>query len=96
MKREGLRRRLALATIEILHRQRLNVANVKRYVIPSLNLYCICKKEKISAQDMRIALSAVNQSLLANEPAFRFGVGEDWAMRRENYFLTRQIFSNRF
>lgn len=96
MKREGLRRRLALATVEILRQQKITVANIKRYVIPHLHLYCVCKKERITETDIRVAIFAVNQSLIANAPSFRYGVGEDFVRERETYFLTNPIFSQRF
>lgn len=93
MKRSGLRRRLALAICEILRQQKITYANVKRYVIPNLNLYCVCNKEKITETDIRVAVSAVQKALTSNRPSFRYGIGEDFARERENYFLASPIFS---
>jgi hypothetical protein len=62
MKREALRRTLALATIETLRDKNKSVANIKRYVIPIKTLYNIRVITEITPCDIEIALRIVRKA----------------------------------
>lgn len=62
MKRERLRRTLALATIETLRDKNKSVANIKRYVVPILTLYNIRLTTEITPCDIEIALRIVHEA----------------------------------
>lgn len=89
MKREGLRRRLALATLEILvPHHALTPPNVRRYVIPHLSEWNIRRSTKITDQDIRIALVLIYQAARTNPPSFRLAPGGSlWTQKRIEYFL---------
>jgi len=89
MKREGLRRRLALATLEILvPHHALTPPNVRRYVIPHLSEWNIRRSTKITDHDIRVALLWIWKATKNNPPSFRFAPGGSlWTQKRIDYFL---------
>lgn len=89
MKREGLRRRLAFATLEILSAHHaLTPPNVKRYVVPHLPKYNIRRSTKITECDIEVALDMIIKASRRNPPPFRFAPGGSlWTQKREEYFL---------
>jgi hypothetical protein len=62
MKRERLRRTLALAAIETLRDKNKTTANIKRYVVPILTLYNIRATTEITPCDIEIALRIVYEA----------------------------------
>lgn len=89
MKREGLRRILAFATLEILvPHHAITAPNVKRYVIPHLSQYTIRNTTKISENDIRVALVMIQNAARLNPHGFRLAPsGSLWTQKRHDYFL---------
>lgn len=89
MKREGLRRRLALAMVEHLRNHRLSIANAKRYVTPGiLCAYQIRRETKLTTQDYIVALNMAELAIMQNPPTFRYAPRDLPAgQRRIKYFL---------
>lgn len=70
MKRENLRRTLALATIECLQDKNKTSANVQRYVVPILTLYNIRLTEIITPYDIHVALQIVQRAQMQKPTHF--------------------------
>ena len=88
--RERLSNTLALASMEILKDHTISATNIRRYVVPSLHLYRICKKEPISNKDIKIALGLIATKISESQKPieFRFGRGDAWtSIRREAFGL---------
>ena len=88
MKREKLRRRLALATLEILgplHKK--TIPNVQRYVVPHLTHYKIRKSEEITLADIVTALMILEYVCTQKPLGFQYGVGQPFQTAREEAFM---------
>lgn len=92
MRREGLRRRLAVCILDTLCQHRLTPPNVRRYVTPShLSLYRIRSTTKITPRDYDVAmLIALNISRKSN--SYRYAPrGSPKAVEREKLILTAPL-----
>ena len=89
MKKEGLRRRLALCILENLGKHKITFPNVKRYITPRLlSYYNIRFATKITNQDIKIALKMVIKAMTNKPIPFRHAKnGSPWGIKREEYFL---------
>ena len=86
MRREGLRRHLALAIHEILMRRRMDIPNVVRYVLPSLDLYRIPRKQ-IRTNDIVAAIQLVQIAQKQNPLPFKYGQTDEWRKKRKAFYL---------
>jgi hypothetical protein len=92
MKREQLRRRLALASLEILGPNRKKtVPNVQRYVIPHLNHYQIRKSDTITLSDILTALMILEYICSQKPIAFRYGMGQAFQTARKDAFMNTSL-----
>ena len=93
LKREGLRRRLALAMVEHLRNHRLSLPNAKRYVTPTLLFgYQIRQETHLTETDYTIALSMANKAISQNPPSFRYAPpGTPAGDQRVRYMLTTPL-----
>ena len=92
MKRERLRRRLALATLETLgpfHKK--TTANIERYVLKHLPFYNIRKTEKITPEDMMHAVMILDHVCLQKPLGFRYGVGQRFTDARKEAFMNTPL-----
>jgi len=89
LKKQRLRRLLALCVLENLSRNKITVANVKRYVTSDLLAsYGIRRETKISDQDRRVAVDMVHKAIRIKPIPFRFAPqSSPWGIAREKYFL---------
>jgi len=89
MKKERLRRLLALCIFESLGHHKISFSNVKRYVTSDLlSCYTIRRNTKIADQDIRVALQMITNATRNNPTPFRFAPsGSLWGIKREKYFL---------
>lgn len=93
LKREGLRRRLALAMVEQLRNHRLSFANAKRYVTPTvLCEYQIRQETTLTAKDYTTALKMAHRAIVQNPPSFRRAPpGTPAGDQRVRYMLTTPL-----
>ncbi len=91
MTRERLRRTLALASVELLGTHAISHTNIKRYVIPHLTDYRICKNEPISNKDIRVAMNMIVRVLSQKPVEFRFGRGDVWRAMLREVFLNHDL-----
>ncbi len=89
MKREGLRRRLALCILESFQTHKLTIPNVKRYITPDLmTRHRIRRETKISDVDFSIALDMVKKAVRSKPSPFRYASKDSPnGIAREKYFL---------
>jgi len=86
MRREGLRRNLALAISELLRGHRPSFPNVMRYVLPHVNLYSI-RRNQVKSQDILVALELVRNAQRQNPIQFIHSIDPLWATKRRDFFL---------
>ena len=93
MTRERLRRTLAFASMEILWKNTISKANIKRYVLPELHRYRINREEKITNKDVRIAIELVATKIAESQKPmeFRFGRGDVWTTKRRKAFMSDDL-----
>lgn len=92
MKREKLRRRLALATLEVLgpfHKR--TIPNVKRYVLKHLPSYKIRKTEKISEADITHGILICEFICMQKPIAFAYGIGQRFTDARKEAFMNTPL-----
>jgi len=92
MKRERLRRTIALATLEVLgpfHKK--TTANVERYVLHHLPFYNIRKNEKITLKDIMHAIMICDHVCLQKPLGFMYGVGERFQTARKEAFMNTPL-----
>ena len=89
MKREGLRRRLALCILENIGRHKITIPNVKRYVTSDLmTTYTIRRETKISDADYSTAINMIKKAVRSKPSSFRYAsIISPWGIKREEYFL---------
>jgi hypothetical protein len=86
MRREGLRRNLALAICNLLIGHKKTVPNVVRYVLPYISSYRI-PRDQIRLPDIEVALRLVRAAQAQNPTPFMYSDTEVWAARRKEYFI---------
>jgi hypothetical protein len=91
MKRERLRRTLALATIETLRGKTVTVPNIKRYVIPVLTLYNIRLTTEITSCDTEVAIRIVHKALPQKPIHFWMRRDRPSAQQRRQFLRTMDI-----
>ena len=62
MKREKLRRTIALAAIEVLRNHTMTYPNVKRHVLPVLKMYNVKRETEITYEDIKQAILIVQRA----------------------------------
>lgn len=77
MGRDHLRRTLAYASMEILKDHTISIPNIRRYVVPLLHNYRICKDEPISNKDIHIAHDLILTKLSEAQKPIEFRFGRD-------------------
>ena len=89
MKKQRLRRLLALCILENLSSHVITVPNVRRYVTSDLrSLYTIRRETKISNTDIRVAMIMVYKAIRIKPIPFRFAPrSSPMGIEREKYFL---------
>lgn len=93
MKRERLRRIIALCILEVLPHSSLSFQNVKRYVTTqTLTLYRIRNETKITQTDLLIGLKMAINSCRNKPISFRYApLGSPKAEERKQYLLTAPL-----
>ena len=93
MKREKLRRRIAVCILDTLVSNALTPSNVKRYVTSNqLSLYRIRKQTKITAKDLDTGLRIAKGAIHLKPISFRYAPrGSPIAERRMDMILTAPI-----
>ena len=90
MRREGLRRQLALAICELLIGHKKTVPNVQRYVVPFLSHYRI-RKDQVRQQDIFVALEFVQNARRQKPIQFMRSDKSLWVTERRTFFLEASI-----
>jgi hypothetical protein len=91
MKRERLRRILALATIEILGKKELTIANIKRYVVPCMTLYNIRLTTKILPTDIAKAIQIVRYAQQQKPISFWYRRDSLGAQQRKDFLRSLSL-----
>ena len=93
MKREKLRRRIALAIFDILHNHKFTLVNVMRYVTSEqLTLYRIRKETKLTTRDYQVALEIAFGVTKIKPSFYRYARrGSPIAQEREQIILSAPI-----
>ena len=93
MKREKLRRRIAICILDTLVSNPLSPANVKRYVTShQLSLYRIRRDTKITPIDLKVGLNIAINAIRGKGESFRYAKrGSPYAEKREHFILTANI-----
>ena len=93
MKREKLRRMIALCILETLPHSSLSLQNVKRYVTSStLSIYRITNETKITSKDLDVGLSMALNAVRNNPISFRYAPrGSAMALQRKKYLLNTKL-----
>jgi hypothetical protein len=86
MRREKLRRVLALAICDLLVGHRKSIPNITRYVIPYLGLYRI-PRDQVKPHDLVVALELVMDAQAQNPIPFMHSDTKVWAAKRREFFL---------
>ena len=92
MKREKIRRTLALATLEVLgpfHAR--TTPNIRRYVLHHLPFYNIRKTEKITDEDMMHAVMICDHICQQKPLGFMYGVGQRYTDARKDAFMNTPL-----
>ena len=89
MKKQRLRRLLALAILDSLSAHKITVPNVKRFVTSDLlTHYTIRRETKISDVDIRVAVDMCHKAIRTKPIPFRFAPrSSPMGIEREKYFL---------
>lgn len=93
MKREKLRKQIAVCILDTLAYHKLTLPNVLRYVTSrQLTLYRICEQTKITARDYEVALNIARGSLHGKPNSFRYARrGSAIAKERELYIISSKL-----
>ena len=89
MRKEKLRRRLALCILETLPAHKLTLPNVKRYVTSDLmTTYTIRRETKVSDVDYSTAIDMVKKAVRSKPAPFRYASKDSpWGIKRKEHFL---------
>jgi hypothetical protein len=86
MRREGLRRNLALAICDNLIGHKKTVPNVMRYVLPYITSYRI-RRDQVRLPDIEAALRFVRDAQKQNPTPFMYSDTDVWTAKRREFFL---------